>query len=287
MGLLKGLFGGGSTEKPAAAVSESLPYEPGTTIAGDHVVRALLGRGGMGEVYLVERLSDGDLRAAKVMRSHRGASAADLLAFRQEALSLLNVGTHPFLVHLHEVREDGHDTVLLMEYVAPTSGCTSIQDYITRTRDYTDRLLGIWGVQFCVAMEHAQGCGMQAHRDIKPANLLVGAGAFLKVADFGLALAASRHSGIMGDTPGQLSALQVLASADGRRTCGTPGYIAPEQVSGDPVTARTDIYSAAAVIYEAITGRRYPPLGETQDALRDREADSPARPCGRPVSGLA
>jgi len=119
----------------------------------------------MGEVYLVEHVSSGELHAAKVMRARSSTSAAELMGFRQEALALLNVGTHPFLVRFLQLHEQARDTVLLMEYVAPSSGCTTAQDYIIRTQDYTDKILGIWAVQFCVGMEHALRCGLVAHRD--------------------------------------------------------------------------------------------------------------------------
>ena len=76
----------------------------------------------MGDVYLVEHSGSGDLRAAKVMRVRSSATGADLVGFRQEALSLLNVGTHLFVIRLFDVREQARDTVLVMEYVAPVSG---------------------------------------------------------------------------------------------------------------------------------------------------------------------
>ncbi|MEQ8367543.1 MAG: protein kinase, partial [Roseicyclus sp.] len=153
---------------------------PGDVLCDDYVVRLLLGQGGMGEVYLVEHVSSGDLRAAKVMRIRSGATDADLVGFRREALSLLNLGNHSMVVRLFDVREDGRDIILLMEFVAPESGCTTLQDRIARTQDYNDRLIGVWSVQFCVGMEHALACGVAAHRDIKPGNLLVGSSPFLK-----------------------------------------------------------------------------------------------------------
>ena len=203
-------------------------YEPGEVLCDEYVVRLLLGQGGMGDVYLVEHSGSGDLRAAKVMRVRSSATGADLVGFRQEALSLLNVGTHLFVIRLFDVREQARDTVLVMEYVAPVSGCTTVQDYIARTQDYEDRTIGMWAVQFCVGMEHALGCGVAAHRDIKPGNLLIDSGVFLKIADFGLALAVSQHPGIVDDLPKRPSQLQRLQSANGHLTCGTPGYIAPE-----------------------------------------------------------
>jgi tetratricopeptide (TPR) repeat protein len=204
----------------------------------------------MGEVYLVEHSGSGDLRAAKVMRVRGNATDAALAKFRQEALALLNAGTHPFIVRLFDVRDQARDTVLVMEYVAPISGCTTVEDYIARTQDYDDRIVGVWAVQFCVAMEHALACGMAAHRDIKPGNLLIDSGAFLKIADFGLALALSKQPEILDDVPKRPSQLQRLLSADGRLTCGTPGYIAPELFMGGRATPQSDMFSFGVTLWQ-------------------------------------
>ncbi|WP_352746591.1 tetratricopeptide repeat protein [Mesorhizobium sp. M0185] len=228
----------------------SWAYEPGEVLCDEYVVRLLLGQGGMGEVYLVEHVSSGDLRAAKVMRVRSGATDADLVGFRREALSLLNLGNHPMVVRLFDVREDGRDTVLLMEYVAPESGCTTLQDCIGRTQDYNDRLIGAWSVEFCVGMEHALACRMAAHRDIKPGNLLIGSSPFLKIADFGLALAASHHPAVVDDKPRRVSQLQWLKSADGRLTCGTPGYIAPELFAGGKASPQSDMFSFGVTLWQ-------------------------------------
>jgi len=157
-------------------------YEPGELLCAGYVVRSPIGRGGMGEVYVVEHTGSGELRAAKVVRARGTATAAELAGFRQEAYSLLNVGSHPFIVQLYDVREQRRDTVLIMEYVAPASGCTMVQDYIARTQDYDDYKIGIWSVQFCVGMEHALGLALEAHRDVKPGNLLIDSSVFLKCA---------------------------------------------------------------------------------------------------------
>jgi tetratricopeptide (TPR) repeat protein len=224
-------------------------YAIGDVIAGNYVVKLPLGEGGMGEVYLVEHACSGELRAAKIMRIRDDANADDLARFRQEAVSLLNVGAHPFIVRLFDVREHGEDIVLLMEYVAPTSGCTTVEDYIVRKRDYTDRLLGAWAVQFCVGMERAFTSGLVAHRDIKPQNLMIDSGAFLKIADFGLALAVGRHPLVEG-APKTLSHLQWLESVDGRLTCGTPGYIAPELFKGGKASQRSDMFSFGVTLWQ-------------------------------------
>lgn len=266
MGLFKNLFGGGNhPEPPREAVprADQRAYGPGDGLCDEYVVRLLLGQGGMGEVYLVEHTSSGDLRAAKVMRIRGGATDADLVGFRREALSLLNLGNHPMVVRLYDVREHGRDTVLLMEYVAPEAGCTTLQDCIARTQDYNDRLIGAWAVEFCVGMEHALACGMAAHRDIKPGNLLVGSSPFLKIADFGLALAASHHPAVVDDTPKRVSQLQWLKSADGRLTCGTPGYIAPELFAGDKASPQSDMFSFGVTLWQLAARSLAPPYEVT------------------------
>lgn len=222
----------------------------GATICDDYLVKLPLGEGGMGEVYLVEHAASGELRAAKVMRVRDDATPADLVGFRKEALSLLNVGTHPMIVRLFDVWERGKDIVLLMEYVAPASGCTTLHDFIVRKQDYNDRLLGAWAVEFCVGMEHALAYGMAAHRDIKPANLLWGSGPWLKIADFGLALAVSQHPVLIDESPKRPSQLQWMKSADGRRTCGTPGYIAPELFLGGKASPQSDMFSFGVTLWQ-------------------------------------
>jgi serine/threonine protein kinase len=222
----------------------------GDAICDEYVVRLPLGKGGMGEVYLVEHATSGELRAAKVMRVRDNATAADLVGFRQEALSLLNVEVHPMIVKLFDVREQGKDIVLLMEYVAPASGCTTLQDFLVRKQDYNDRLLGAWAVEFCVGMEHALACGMTAHRDIKPANLLWGSGPWLKIANFGLALAVSRHPGLIDGSPTRPTQLHWMKSADGRGTCGTPGYVAPELFFGGKASPQSDMFSFGVTLWQ-------------------------------------
>jgi tetratricopeptide (TPR) repeat protein len=250
--LFKNLFGGRARPEPPQEPQPRVmrqAYQPGELICDEYVVRLFLGQGGMGEVYLVEHSGSGDLRAAKVMRVRSSATDSDLVGFRQEALSLLNVGTHLFIVRLFEVREQARNTVLLMEYVSPVSGCTTVQDYITRTQDYDDRKIGIWAVQFCVGMERALGSGLAAHRDIKPGNLLIDSG-FLKIADFGLALAVSQHPGIVDDLPKGPSQLQWLESEKGYLICGTPGYIAPELFAGGKASSQSDMFSFGVTLWQ-------------------------------------
>lgn len=251
MGILHQIFGGGPAREEAAAPRRpGLVLQPGEPLAGHYVVRMLLGRGGMGEVYLTEDTATGDVRAAKVMRASAHASVGDLLAFRREAMAMLDIGNHPFIVRLHELHERGRDTVLILQYVAPENGCTSLEDYIRRASDYNDRILGMWAVQFCVGMEHALSHGIDAHRDIKPSNLLVGASPFLKISDFGLVLSAAGHVSVRGRPSAGALALQQFHSADGRMTCGTPGYIAPEVAAGAKAGPQSDMFSFGVTLWQ-------------------------------------
>jgi serine/threonine protein kinase/Tfp pilus assembly protein PilF len=250
MGTLQKLFGDGTAQRERPAAAPDCALEPSERLADRYVVRALLGRGGMGEVYLVEEASTGALRAAKVLRARASASLADLQSFRREAVSLLNLGTHPFVIRLYELHDLGRDTLLVMEYVAPDNGCTSLQDFIARTSDYTDSMLGTWAVEFCVGMEHAISAGIEAHRDIKPANILVGVGPFLKIADFGLALAATRHPSVIGGRSA-VTSFQRLRSAEAKMVCGTPGYIAPEIFAGSgKAGAQSDMFSFGVTLWQ-------------------------------------
>ena len=116
MGIPRQILGGGPARDvtPAPRLPK-LVLQPGDPLAGHYVVRKLLGRGGMGEVYLSEDTSTGEVRAAKVMRASAQASVGDLLSFRREAMAMLGLGSHPFIVRLHELHERGRDTVLILQ----------------------------------------------------------------------------------------------------------------------------------------------------------------------------
>lgn len=273
---------------------EARPSAIGEILCDDFVVRLPLGKGGMGEVYLVEHAASGELRAAKVMQVRDDATPADLVGFRQEALSLLNVVTHPMIVKLFDVRERGTDIVLLMEYVAPASGCTTLQDFIVRKQDYNDRLLGSWTVEFCVGMEHALARGMAAHRDIKPANLLWGSGPWLKIADFGLARVVSRHPALIDAAPNTPWQLQWMKSADGRGTCGTPGYVAPELFVGAKASPQSDMFSFGVTLWQLAARSLASPYevgvchdaSEYQQATFERAVDHQVRRIDSPFFGI-
>lgn len=135
---------------------------------------------------------------------------------------------HPHIVAIHEVGQHDGLPFVAMEYV----DAGTLQAKLAAGPPPLAQALA-WMAQLLAALEHAHGRGV-VHRDIKPANLLIDAAGCLKVADFGLA------------APAQ-------ARTDGS---GTPAYMAPEQMRGAPADARADLYAAAVVCYQLLTGTR-------------------------------
>ena len=202
------------------------------TIVSRYRVLEKLGEGGMGVVYKAE---DTDLRRFVALKFLSDESFADRQAvarFRREAIaaSALN---HPNICTIHEIGEHDGRPFIAMELL---EGMTLRQRIGARalTLDEIMRL----GIEIADALDvaHAQGI---IHRDIKPANIFVTEFGHAKILDFGLAKPAELPSSTV--TPGPLAP-------------GTPPYMSPEQVSGQPLDARTDVWSLGCAMYEMATG---------------------------------
>jgi serine/threonine protein kinase len=177
----------------------------------------------------------GETVALKALRPELGALDSTLLERFKQELRLARRITHRNVVRTYDLGEADGVYFITMEYVRGTTVGALIRD---AGRLDVPATLTI-GKQVCRALEVAHEEGI-VHRDIKPQNLLVEPGGFLKVMDFGIARLAER--------PAQaLTAVGVVV--------GTPQYMAPEQLLGEPVDHRTDLYSTGAVLYECLTGR--------------------------------
>ena len=211
--------------------AEAVPCLPGYRLA------RLIGRGGMGEVFLARRVSTGESVAVKLLSvggdDHRGR----VLRFQKEGevLSRLN---HPQIVKLLERGESGGRHYLVMEY----ADGPSLRDIINQGR-LNPSDAARWLSQILDAISVAHNLKIM-HRDLKPENVLSSAGGAVKVADFGLANLPR------GD----------LALTESTVAMGTMHYTAPEQMkSAKNVDTRADIYSLGVITYEMLTGEL--PLG--------------------------
>lgn len=230
-------------------------YEPGEVIGARYRVHRVLGRGAFGIVYLVRSVEDGTIYALKSILAEHIFEEAVTRLFEKEALIWVRLGWSPFIVQAHHVQYLDNRLFVAMEYVPPDeAGLVSVYDHIAyHANRIGDGRTGLWSIQFCHGMEHAVGHGVTAHRDIKPMNLLVDQAAILKVSDFGLvaSMDASRaeFKGLRDPGHGH-----TILRTDGKRACGTPGFIAPEVLRGDGAGLRSDIFSFGVTLWQLTAG---------------------------------
>jgi Tol biopolymer transport system component len=209
----------------------------GRTISSYRVVEKL-GAGGMGEVYLARDERLGRDVALKILPAGRLDHEAARSRFRKEAQALLRL-SHPHVATLLDFgAADGVDYLVMERVAGPTL------DVELRKGVLPEREVLRLGAQLARGLAAAHDAGV-VHRDLKPSNLALTADGLLKILDFGLARLQLGTSGPE----------EATASASGTFV-GTPAYMAPEQVRGEPADARTDVYGAGAVLYELATGRR-------------------------------
>jgi len=222
-----------------------------------YTIERELGRGGMGAVYLARDSKLSERVALKTISSVLANDPDDLAErFRMEVQAARKV-THPNVIRIHDLGEDGPLLFLSMEYIDGETLFQRVKRLGPSPINEARRILG--DVSAGVAAAHAAGV---IHRDLKPHNVLV-AGPHardVKVIDFGLA----KTSFATGMTATGL-------------IMGTPEYMSPEQIKGQRSDARADVYALGAVAYYALTGR--PPFtGDTPIAVGFAQVHEPPRP---------
>jgi serine/threonine-protein kinase len=228
----------------SARITGRVALAPGTRLGAYEIV-ALIGSGGMGEVY---RARDGRLNrdvAIKVLPADVSADHDRLARFEREAQALASLN-HPNIAHIHGVDDSSGAPALVMELVeGPT-----LADRIAKGPIPLDDARAI-AKQIAEALEAAHEQGI-VHRDLKPANIKVRGDGTVKLLDFGLAKAldptpSGAHSATMSPT----------FSVHGTRAglvLGTAAYMAPEQARGQSVDRRADIWAFGCVLFEMLTG---------------------------------
>src|SRR5882672_1031873 len=221
---------GAGTPAPAGAEG---PLRVGEVLAGRYEIDRVLGAGGMGVVYAARDLELAEIVALKLLRAPSGREdAAALERFRHE-LRIARRISHPHVVRTHDIGEAAGRRFITMEYVDGWSLAQLLERRGTLPLEATV----VIGKQLCRALDVVHGQGV-IHRDLKPQNVLITRGGDVKLTDFGIAELDRPR------TP--------AAGADAPR--GTLAYMAPEQLLGERVDARADLYATAAVLCECLTG---------------------------------
>ena len=212
-------------------------------LGGRYQVGALIGRGGMAEVHAGHDTRLGRTVAIKMLRSDLARDPAFLARFRREAQSAAGLN-HPAIVAVYDSGEDedtenggGRVTLpyIVMEYVEGRTLREILNEAMVMEPDEAARVTE--GVLDALSYSHRMGI---VHRDIKPANVMLTPAGDVKVMDFGIARA-------IADTAATMTQTQSVI--------GTAQYLSPEQAQGNPVDARSDLYSAGCLLYELLTGR--------------------------------
>ena len=254
--------------KAASGFLESPPLRsslltPGTKL-GDHEIVSQIGAGGMGVVYQARDLRLGRSVAIKVLCEHLSADANRLRRFEQEAQSAAALN-HPNILAVHQLGVYEGAPYLVSELLEGET----LREELKRGRLGQSQAVEL-GEQIADGLSAAHQRGV-IHRDLKPENLYVTKEGRAKILDFGLAKLLEEEK----------ERLSTMGSQTHPGTiAGTVGYTSPEQVRGEKLDARTDLFSFGVVLYEMATGER-PFGGDTSgvifEAILNRQPVPPAR----------
>jgi serine/threonine protein kinase len=220
-----------------------MPLNVGTLL-GRYEIRALVGTGGMGEVYLAHDTQLERMVALKILPQEFAADQQRMQRFVQEAraASALN---HPNIITIHEIGSSDATHFIATEF---------IDGETLRQRMRTARLSLLEALDVALQTSGALTAAHQAgviHRDIKPENIMVRKDGYVKVLDFGLAKPTERA----GESVDSEAATRMLVNTSPGMIMGTVSYMSPEQTRGQELDERTDIWSMGVSLYEMLTGR--------------------------------
>src|SRR3974390_140449 len=228
-------------------------FVPGAIVADRYRIVALLGRGGMGEVYRAEDLKLSQVLAIKFLPEKLSQDPAALARFHSEVRIARQV-SHPNVCRVFDIGDADGVPFLTMEYVDGEDLSSLVRRIGRLPQDKAAEV----SRQICAGLAAAHERGV-IHRDLKPSNVMLDGAGKARITDFGLA--------------------SVAASIEGAEArAGTPAYMAPEQLSGKEVSTRSDIYSLGLVMYEIVTGKRAFEAGTLTELIKFRESGSITTP---------
>jgi Protein kinase domain len=228
-------------------------FVPGVIVAERYRIVALLGRGGMGEVYRAEDLKLSQVVAIKFLPEALSRDAAALARFHSEVRIARQV-SHPNVCRVFDIGDADGIPFLTMEYVDGEDLSSLVRRIGRLPQDKATEV----SRQICAGLAAAHERGV-VHRDLKPSNVMLDGAGKARITDFGLA-------GIAANIQGA----EVRA--------GTPAYMAPEQLAGTEVTPKSDIYSLGLVMYEVLTGRRAYDAATLPELMKAREEGTITNP---------
>ena len=265
--------GTGILDRPPDALlpeSRAIQLAPNTDL-GHYRIAERIGAGGMGTVYKATDTKLGRVVALKLLRPEMMGDAAAQSRFEREARTLASMN-HPHIATIYGFEEHEGIRFLALEYVP---GATLAERLRRGPLPIGEAMLVCSNIAQALEAAHASGI---VHRDLKPANIKVAENGAVKVLDFGLAKPIPHRQKVLStDSTGTLTEIVT----DSISIVGTAAYMSPEQASGKPVDARTDIWAFGCVLYEALTARRAfvgTTVTETLAAVLEREADWSALP---------
>jgi serine/threonine protein kinase/tetratricopeptide (TPR) repeat protein len=250
---------------------------PGTRI-GPYEVVALLGTGGMGEVYRASDPRLGRDVAIKVLPEAKGASPERDTRFEREARLLASIN-HPNIATIHGLEDHAGSSAIVMELVDGPS----LADLIARGPVSLAEAARIAG-QIADGMSSAHARGI-VHRDLKPSNVRIAPDGRVKILDLGLARMVASDSGSAAEHTSREDADTLAVATREGAVLGTPAYMSPEQAIGAPVDTRTDVWAFGALLFEMLSGRRAFPgrtITDTLAAVLRGAVDWEAMPAGVP-----
>ena len=216
-------------------------------------IGAMIGTGGMADVYIAEDLRLHRKVAVKILRSDLARDPAFVARFKKEALAAGGLN-NPGIVAVFDSGEDGPNSYIVMELVKGHTLRQVLQSDEEISQDEAVQIV----TEILEALEYSHAEGI-IHRDIKPGNIMITESGKVKVMDFGIARALDDIGATMTNT---------------WSVVGTAQYLSPEQATGDSADARSDIYSVGCLMYELLVGR--PPfIGDTPVSIAFQHVSAP------------